>query len=177
MNSSLTKLFRSQKSSNVHFGQVDVLAPPTRKKLVDSRIMFEQAVQAHKLPDTPTSFKDYSISYVFAIESILKQFSSIQRRISAHGVNEEYIQQFGQVAQNTKSENFIKNLFEQFCDVSTDQWEAFFHGYRDAEQEVMNICNYIYQERFARNLSQATIYTSFWDITSRELIEFPTDFV
>lgn len=174
--SSLSKLFKAQKNGSVSYAETNLIEAPIRKKLVDSRLMFEQAVLSRNLADTAESFQYYSISYVFAIEHILKQFATLQRRISAQGVNDENICQFGELSKQEKTTAFILSLFQQFSSEHSIHWESFLCGYRDAEHEVRNICNYIYRERFARKLTDSMIYTSFWEVTASEAIELPKDF-
>lgn len=176
MNSSLSKLFKSQKSGNVHYLETNLIEAPIRKKLVDSRLMFEQAIENYNLADTVEAFKYYSISYAFAIDNTLYQFASIQRRISAQGVNKENIKQFGEASKESKSTAFIYILFQQFNTGSELNWKPFLRGYRDAELRVRGLCNYIYKERFVRQLTDAMIYTSFWELAASERIELPTDF-
>lgn len=176
MNSSLSKLFKSQKSGNAHYLETDLIEAPTRKKLVDSRLMFEQSVEHYNLADTAESFKYYSISYAFAVDNILYQFASIQRRISAQGVNKENIKQFGEASKKQKEIAFIYVLFQQFNTGSELNWQPFVRGYREAEMRIRGLCEYIYNEQFTRQLTDAMIYTSFWELAASERIEFPVDF-
>lgn len=176
MNSSLSKLFKSQKIGNDHYSETDLIEAPTRKKLVDSRLMFEQSVENYNLADTAEAFKYYSISYAFAVDNILYQFASIQRRISAQGVNKENIKQFGEAAKKQKELAFIYVLFQQFNTGSELNWQPFVRGYREAEMRIREICEYIYNEKFTRQLTDAMIYTSFWELVASERIELPVDF-
>lgn len=178
MNSSLNKLFKSQKSGNAHYLETNLIEAPIRKKLVDSRLQFEQAVLNYKIEDTVESFKYYSISYVFAIEYILNQFASIQRRISTQGVTQENIQKFGELSKKRQDGGTIYLFFKQLKtnSISISDFKSFSRGYRDAEESVRSICNYIYEEQNKRQLTDATVYTSFWELTSRELIELPENF-
>jgi len=176
MNSSLSKLFKSQKSGNAHYLETDLIEAPTRKKLVDSRLMFEQSVENYNLADTAEAFKYYSISYAFAIDNMLYQFASIQRRISAQGVNKENIKQFGEAAKKQKELAFIYLLFQQFNTGSELNWQPFVRGYREAEMRIRAICEYIYNEKLTRQLTDAMIYTSFWELVASERIELPVDF-
>lgn len=176
MNSSLSKLFKSQKSGNVHYLETDLIEAPTRKKLVDSRLMFEQSVENYNLADTAEAFKYYSISYAFAVDNMLYQFASIQRRISAQGVNKENIKQFGEAAKKQKELAFIYVLFQQFNTGSELNWQPFVRGYREAEMRIRGICEYIYNEKFTRQLTDAMIYTSFWELVASERIDLPVDF-
>lgn len=176
MNSSLNKLFKSQKSGNVHYVETNLIEAPVRKKLVDYRFQFEEAVINYKIKDTADSFKFYSISYTFAIEQILHQFSSLQRSISAQGVTRKNIQKFGELSKKNQEGTLIFLLFKQFNIESVSNFKSFYRGYRDAEDSVRAICNYIYEEQRKRQLTDATVYTNFWDLTSRELIELPDNF-
>lgn len=176
MNTSLNKLFNSQKSSSVHYLETDLIEAPIRKQLVDLHLLFEKAVEYHNISDKALSFKYYAISYSFAIDNILDQFSAIQRRISTQGVNSENIQQFKNFTNKARDITFIATLYLHFAPESQANWKSFVRGYRDAERSVRGICEYVYTEQRARQLSDAMIYTSFWELTSRERVELPADF-
>lgn len=176
MNASLSKLFKSQKSGNSHYLETDLIEAPTRKKLVDSRLMFEQSVENYNLSDTAEAFKYYSISYAFAVDNMLHQFASIQRRISAQGVNKENIKQFDEASKKQKEIAFIYVLFQQFNTGSELNWKPFVRGYREAEMRIRALCEYIYNEQMNRQLTDAMIYTSFWELVASERIEIPEDF-
>lgn len=176
MNSSLNKLFRSQKSGNVHYLETNLIEVPVRKKLVDYRFQFEEAILNHKIKDTADSFKYYSISYKFAIEKILHHFSTIQRSISAQGVTQKNIQKFGELSKKRQESTFIFLLFKQFDTESISNFKSFYCGYRDAENSVRAICNYIYDEQHKRQLTDSTVYTNFWELTATELVELPVNF-
>lgn len=176
MNPSLNKLFNSQKSSSVHYLETNLIEAPVRKQLVDLHLLFDQAVEYHNISDKSISFKYYTISYTFAIDNILAQFSAIQRRISTQGVNNDNIQQFKNFTNKARDITFITNLYLQFAPESEAHWKSFVRGYRDAENSVRRICDYVYTEQRSRQLSNATIYTSFWELTARERVELPDDF-
>lgn len=176
MNPSLNKLFNSQKSSSVHYSEVDVIEAPVCKKLVDARLLFERSVELYNISDSAESFKYYTSAYVFAIDSILNKFSSIQRRISAQGANSENIKEFKNFVSQRRDSDFIVTLYLQFSTKQNCYWKSFVRGFRDAERAANNICNYIEREQASRQLTNAMIYTSFWELTSRERIVLPENF-
>jgi len=176
MHTSLNKLFNSSKSSSVHYSEVDVIEAPISKKLVDIHILFEHSVTLYNISDSADSFKYYTMAYVFAIDSILNKFSSIQRHISAQGANDENVREFKLFVSKERELEFIFQLYQQLSTVQNYYWESFVRGYRDAECAVQSICQYIYREQEIRKLTNSMIYTSFWELTSREKITLPDNF-
>lgn len=176
MNPSLNKLFNSQKSSSVHYAEVDVIEVPVCKKLVDARLLFERSVDLYNIADSAESFKYYTSAYVFAIDSILHKFSRIQRRISAQGANSENIKEFKLFVDQHYDTGFIFTLYMQFSTQQNVYWKSFLRGFRDAERAVQLICEYIKRVQISRQLTNSMIYTSFWELTSRERIQIPENF-
>lgn len=174
MNKSFKKLVSSIRSNNFpQQNEPKSFDIPARKKMIDALHLFYEALQKNpNLKNNSSSFENFSLGYMFAVDNLLKRIATIQRYFSSHGICDDEIQRFGNEVKNKQSDDYISDLFLKVSKFKDDDSNAaFFAGYRMAEINVDCICTNLYAESFKVGMSDSSLYTYFWDFTATELID------
>lgn len=176
MNLSTRKLFSSAQNNNIHYAIADLIEIPSNKNISDIATYFQLAcTQDSQITNTCESFDSFIMGYFQAIDFKLKEFTKIQRKISAQGITDVLFSQFEKESNTRKSHDMLYSEFDLLSHQSDNLvWLSFLKGYQMAEQKVHQIAQFIQSEQVGRNLSKSSVYTNFWDFVAVERID-PND--
>lgn len=176
MNLSTRKLFSSTQNNNIHYAITDLIEIPSNKNISDIANYFQLAcTQDSQITNTCESFDSFIMGYFQAIDFKLKEFTKIQRKISAQGITDALFSQFEKEAKTQKSNDMLYSEFDLLSLRSNNLvWLSFLKGYQIAEQKVYQIAKFIQLEQVERNLSKSSVYTNFWDFVAVERVD-PND--